>query len=154
GRPGRARHHHPLPLHDLRRSTQDLPRLHPRLRALPDRPPPRRPVAVARRAPNNDAFAPRRCRSEGSGPSSLHDCWSFRQPDPRLRFVGLGEPFTRVEVRRLAPQLLDSEAIWFSGHARTEMVKDGLIEADAVHTIRQGVAHQATMQTDGTYSYK
>jgi hypothetical protein len=54
----------------------------------------------------------------------------------------------------LAQQLLDAGGIRFSGHALAEMGKDGLIEADAVNTIRHGTAHPATMQTDGTYSYK
>jgi len=59
-----------------------------------------------------------------------------------------------MEAKRLALLLLDSGAIWLSGHALAEMAKDRLIEADAVNTIRHGVAHQAMMQADGTYSYK
>ena len=54
----------------------------------------------------------------------------------------------------MASRLLDLGALRFSGHALAEMAKDRLIEADAVNTIRHGTVHRATLQTDGTYSYK
>ena len=34
------------------------------------------------------------------------------------------------------------------------MAKDALIKADAVNSIRHGTIDRATMQIDGTYSYK
>jgi hypothetical protein len=68
--------------------------------------------------------------------------------------VQSGELFTRAEAKRMASRLLDLSALRFSGHALAEMAKDRLIEADALNTIRHGTVHRATLQTDGTYSYK
>lgn len=51
-------------------------------------------------------------------------------------------------------RLLTAGAIRFSGHARNEMKNDGIIEADVVNALCHGAAHQAAMQSDGSYSYK
>jgi len=69
-------------------------------------------------------------------------------------YVVTGEPFTRADAKRHALRLLDEHAIRFSGHAQTEMVNDGIIEAEVLNTIRHGVAFAAVMQPSGHYSYK
>ena len=58
------------------------------------------------------------------------------------------------EAKRLAGRLLAESCFRISGHARSEMLKDQLTEADVVNAIRHGVAGKATMQPSGHYSYR
>lgn len=70
-----------------------------------------------------------------------------------LFFVLPNEPFTPSQAKKLAVAILGSGTVIFTGHARRELKKDGLSEADAINTIRGGVYEPAEFE-NGSWRYR
>jgi hypothetical protein len=67
--------------------------------------------------------------------------------------ASLNEPLRPDTARRLIRTILSSGTVRFSGHALSEMKKDGLTTVDCVNVLRGGVVEPAEFE-NGSWRYR
>ena len=65
-----------------------------------------------------------------------------------------GEPFDERKTKALLRSILDAGTVWFSSHARIEMERDGLTQADALHVLRAGRMTEPAEFEKGAWRYR
>jgi hypothetical protein len=68
--------------------------------------------------------------------------------------INTDEPLPQARARKLLSYILKNGTLVFSGHARREMVADGMDEQDVVNVLRGGRIHEPCEFEGGSWRYR